>query len=912
MIDTAHGWKAWLLLTGLLASTGPAPAPAPAGAQAGTLPPVRVEGNRFVGPDGETMAFRGFSVADPDRLERQGMWSRELFEEARIRWNANIVRLPVHPSAWRERGKAAYLALLDDGIGWAEDVGLYVILDWHTIGNPVTERMQDDGYITTRAETLRFWETVADRYGDRPAVAFYELWNEPTRANGTLGRATWAEHRAFMEELIHVIRAHAPNAIPLVAGFDWAYDLTEAAADPVDAPGVAYVTHPYPMKRPQPWEEHWERDWGFMAERYPVIATELGFMAADGPGAHVPVIADSTYGERIVDFMEERGISWVAWVFDPKWSPQLIEDWDFTPTPQGRFFRRKMRALNPEPAAGASAVPTAPPPSPGQQATMYTDRGRILTAAGEPVILRGVNEMFAWAEDPGGAHVIGEIAKTGANALRIVTTVETDPAALDAAIGRSIDHGMIPIPECHSATGRWDRLPVCVDYWTRPDVADVLRRHERWVLLNIANEAGDSAVTADQFVDGYRAAIDRLRSAGLRVPLVIDGANWGRDHRVLLDRWPVLNRHDPLHRVIASTHTYWVGAQEARKDHYRQIIETVRGGEIPFIIGEGPTPSGWDCSPSPYEWAMTELHRAGIGWLAWSWGAVSNGDCDDPNRYDMTRDGVFGHWETDAGRSLAVGHPASIRYTSRRPCSIPGAGDDCVGPAPSVQPPAPGSAGTVVLVHGAWGGGWDWRPVDRMLTARGYDVYRATLTGLGERVHLVRPDVDLDTHIADVVNLVLFEDLHDVVLVGHSYGGMVITGVADSIPDRLEALIYLDAILPRSGEAVTDLSGISVEGAVNVPSWVDPAAPYPRDVPHPTGTLTQPLTLDGPPGAGVRAEYVLTVEPGREPDSFQWAADRAAARGWPVRVIETGHNAQRTARDELVELIDRFARRRDP
>lgn len=328
----------------LIAALFAAAAPAPAAAQT-AVPRIRVEGNRFVDPDGETVMFRGFSFSDPHRLEREGVWSRALFEEAE-RWGANHVRLPVHPSAWRERGKDAYLALLDDAVRWAEEVGVYLIVDWHTIGNPVTELFQSDGYNTTRTETLRFWRAIAARYGDRPVVAFYELWNEPTRYNGTLGRATWAQHRAFMEEIIYVIRSHDAVGIPLIAGFNWAYDLTEAAADPVEFPGVAYVTHPYPQKRERPWEPKWQADWGFMAERYPVIATELGFMSADERGAHVPVIADESYGEAIIDFFEERGISWTAWVFDPLWSPQMIESWDFEPTTQGRFFRRKMTELN--------------------------------------------------------------------------------------------------------------------------------------------------------------------------------------------------------------------------------------------------------------------------------------------------------------------------------------------------------------------------------------------------------------------------------------------------------------------------------------------------------------------------------------------------------------------------------------
>lgn len=315
-----------------------------------TPPPlIRVAGNRLVDPGGATVVFRGFSFSDPDKLAREGHWNRALFHQARARWNANIVRLPVHPSAWRERGEEGYLTLLDSGLQWAEENALYVIVDWHSIGNLRTELFQHPMYNTTRTETLRFWKSIAARYGNRSVVAFYELFNEPTRFNGTLGRISWADFKGYMEEIVYLMRANGARGIPLVAGFNWAYDLTEPAANPIDAPGVAYVTHPYPQKRPPPWEEQWQADWGFMAQRYPVVATEFGFMSADRPGAHVPVMADQTYGEAIIRFFEQRGISWLAWVFDPVWSPQLIEDWDFTPTPQGRFFRQKMTELNPRP-----------------------------------------------------------------------------------------------------------------------------------------------------------------------------------------------------------------------------------------------------------------------------------------------------------------------------------------------------------------------------------------------------------------------------------------------------------------------------------------------------------------------------------------------------------------------------------
>jgi pimeloyl-ACP methyl ester carboxylesterase len=119
--------------------------------------------------------------------------------------------------------------------------------------------------------------------------------------------------------------------------------------------------------------------------------------------------------------------------------------------------------------------------------------------------------------------------------------------------------------------------------------------------------------------------------------------------------------------------------------------------------------------------------------------------------------------------------------------------------------PAANKKFTYVLVHGAWGGGWDWKHMDDLLTADGNKVYRATLTGQGERSHLASTNIDLDTHIQDVVNIILWEDLHDVVLVGHSYGGMVITGVADRVPDRIKHLIYLNALAPENGESADSI-----------------------------------------------------------------------------------------------------------
>jgi pimeloyl-ACP methyl ester carboxylesterase len=113
---------------------------------------------------------------------------------------------------------------------------------------------------------------------------------------------------------------------------------------------------------------------------------------------------------------------------------------------------------------------------------------------------------------------------------------------------------------------------------------------------------------------------------------------------------------------------------------------------------------------------------------------------------------------------------------------------------------------TFVLVHGGGHGGWCYNRVTPLLRAAGHEVYAPTLTGLGERKHLMRPDIDLEMHITDVVNLLEYEDLKEVILVGHSYGGMVITGIADRALDRIGHLVYLDAAHPKNGESLADLS----------------------------------------------------------------------------------------------------------
>jgi endoglucanase len=311
-------------------------------AQTQALSRIAVKGNKFITAEGTTIIFKGLNASDPDKLQRDGHWNKQYFEEAKS-WGANIVRLPVHPTAWRKYAPQDYMALLDQGIQWANELQLYIIIDWHSIGNLKSELFQSPGYETTRKETFEFWRTMAKRYKDNTTVAFFELYNEPTVFNGQLGVCSWPEWKAINEEMITIIRAHGAKTIPLVAGFNWAYDLTPVAKDPINAEGIAYVSHPYPMKRDKPWEKKWTADWGFVAEKYPLMLTEIGFCGADDRGAHVPVISDESYGDAITKYCADKGISYVVWVFDPNWSPMLISDWNFTPTRQGKYFKKVMQ-----------------------------------------------------------------------------------------------------------------------------------------------------------------------------------------------------------------------------------------------------------------------------------------------------------------------------------------------------------------------------------------------------------------------------------------------------------------------------------------------------------------------------------------------------------------------------------------
>jgi pimeloyl-ACP methyl ester carboxylesterase len=246
-----------------------------------------------------------------------------------------------------------------------------------------------------------------------------------------------------------------------------------------------------------------------------------------------------------------------------------------------------------------------------------------------------------------------------------------------------------------------------------------------------------------------------------------------------------------------------------------------------------------------------------------------------------------------------------------------------LGAAAVAQNPAntPVRPRNFVLVHGGWHGGWCWQRVADRLRQRGHVVFTPTLTGLGERSHLLDERIGLDTHVRDIANVIQWEGIQDVVLVGHSYGGCVISGVAERSARAIGALVFLDAFLPDNGQSVADLASPAVRDGIQAASargdkvlppipaasfkvnseadraWVDS-----RCTPHPLRSLTDKISVTGARERIARKAYIRAT--GYPSPSFEAAFARVRAdRAWRTAEIPCGHDAMVDMPDRLVEIL---------
>ncbi len=232
----------------------------------------------------------------------------------------------------------------------------------------------------------------------------------------------------------------------------------------------------------------------------------------------------------------------------------------------------------------------------------------------------------------------------------------------------------------------------------------------------------------------------------------------------------------------------------------------------------------------------------------------------------------------------------------------------------------------IVLVHGAWHGGWGWKRLTPLLRRAGHEVFTPTLTGLGERSHLAGPAVDLETHIRDIVGVLEAEELDKVMLLGHSYGGMVITGVADRLPQRVARLVYLDAFVPQDGKCLMDY--VVAERAARfreqgersgfvappppslwgVTDAADAAWSARHDAPHPYAAMRQPARLKNEAAlARIPKAYIYCSSPAT--GSFdQFAAKVRDDPAWRFFELATGHDAMVLVPGELARILLELAR----
>lgn len=313
-----------------------------------------------------------------------------------------------------------------------------------------------------------------------------------------------------------------------------------------------------------------------------------------------------------------------------------------------------------------SDPPDHPAPSDDPQATsptFYVEGATLRDRCGAEVVLRGVNEMVAWSDDDG-FSALAEIAKTGANAARLVWVSTEAPARLGRALEAASAAGLVAVAELHDGQGDFEALPRLVEFWTRPETVAVVVRHERSLLVEIGGGLGD-VVERSAWEEGYRAALQSLRAAGIRAPLVVHAPGFGNDRARLLESGRAILDADPAGNVLLAF-TAWTGTVPAIVED----LEAFAAARLPVFVAEFSAYSIRECptfrfDSSPF---LEATARLGVGWFAWSWGGVPNSTC--PGALDMTTDGTLATL-TDWGLEVALEDPHGLSRTSdlvRPPC----------------------------------------------------------------------------------------------------------------------------------------------------------------------------------------------------------------------------------------------------
>jgi mannan endo-1,4-beta-mannosidase len=306
-----------------------------------------------------------------------------------------------------------------------------------------------------------------------------------------------------------------------------------------------------------------------------------------------------------------------------------------------------------------------------QPTGMYVKDRFLFSAGGDTVILKGFNAMIVYWDIHGDKN-FPEIEKTGANCVRIfwnLASPRPQPADLDKVLGNCIKHHMIPIISLWEATGDWDKIQYCVDYWRSPEIVPILQKYQEYLLLNIANEPGNAAMADTVFRNTYSSAVNELRTAGLHMPLIIDADNWGRHADALLDNGSYLLEEDPDKNLIYSWHLWdplnW---GTGTISEITRIINKAAATNICFLVGEfGPCEQCDKCTTTKINWEfmIEKAFQNDIGYLPWVW------KWSDCHSIVNNETGAYGSWVNPSwGEEVAVKNTYSIKNTAKRPSGL--------------------------------------------------------------------------------------------------------------------------------------------------------------------------------------------------------------------------------------------------
>ncbi|MGQ9619665.1 MAG: glycoside hydrolase family 5 protein [Bacteroidales bacterium] len=303
-----------------------------------------------------------------------------------------------------------------------------------------------------------------------------------------------------------------------------------------------------------------------------------------------------------------------------------------------------------------------------QASHLYVKGKSILTPEGDTVTLKGFNAMIVYWDIHGTVN-FPEIEKTGANCVRIFWKLDypaPKPSDLDKVLENCLKYHMIPIICLWDATGKWEKIQFCVDYWCSPQIVPILKKYEKYLIINIANEPGNTTMPGEVFRSTYKSAVEQIRKAGIHAPLIIDADNWGRNADSVLENGEYLVAQDPDKNLIFSWHlwdpyNYGTGTVE----QIDRIINKSKTKNICFIVGEfGPCEQCNDCTGKRINWEflMEKCYKNNIGYLPWVW------KWSDCHSVVDNLTGTYGSWvNTPWGETVAVSGEYSIKKTASRP-----------------------------------------------------------------------------------------------------------------------------------------------------------------------------------------------------------------------------------------------------